>query len=458
MIKLPSFSLFTRLYLTVSLAVIISATLSFFIIEKMKTQTAVDEYVFFTDHLYHILLDEEKVVLNSEVSQFDEEVHHFEDFLMSWQIRLSPPPYEGITLLGNTDEVIVYFNDQDQYISVYKLPNVDAWLLITENNLYSFDEPEDFEHEHPLEEGFFRKYTFDEIAEVSLLLIVMLSAIAAIYWPIRIFQRQLEKLIDVQRQFGVGDMHVRADKQFTKPLDELANSFNSMAGSIANTVNENQIFAQAVPHEVRTPLSRIQLAVGLLKKNNNDQQQIELLNNIDNYIDDMGDLINQVVALSKLNLVESRAGIPKLQKVALAEFVEARVDALDCKKKLKVICDLDKTLEVEVNPAYLRLLVDNLLKNAAIYGREELIITLSKHNGLIELSVQDDGVGIPKEYLKTIFTPFFRVDLSRNRKTGGLGLGLAISKAASKKMHCQLSVENTPSKGAKFTCTFTDTK
>jgi len=79
---------------------------------------------------------------------------------------------------------------------------------------------------------------------------------------------------------------------------------------------------------------------------------------------------------------------------------------------------------------------------------------LVESNGHIELSVADDGDGIPEEFLETIFVPFYRLDVSRSRKTGGLGLGLAISKAACTRMDCKITVENIPTAGAKFTCRF----
>lgn len=435
------------------MAVIISGTISFFIIDKMKTQTAVDEYVFFTDHLYHILLKEKNVVLNTPKEEFDLEVQHFKDFLMSWQIKLTPPPYDDLGFLGKTSEVSVYFNNQGQYISVYKLPNMEAWLLIIENNLYSFDEAEDFEHKHPLEEGFFSKYSFNEVAEICLLLIVILSAVAAIYGPIRLFQRQIESLIAIQHQFGTGDLRIRAHEKFCKPINQLADSFNYMASSITDTVNENQIFAQAVPHEVRTPLSRIQLAVGLLKKNNTDAQQLELLNNIDNYIDDMSELTRQVVAFSKLNSVDYQDESVLAQEIVIADFIESRITVSKCDKQLNIIRHFDDSITLTLNPAYLRLLVDNLLQNACTHAKQQLTISLHLEDDIIVLIIEDDGDGIPAEYLDAIFIPFSRIDVSRNRKTGGLGLGLAISKAACKRMNSELTVENS-AKGARFICRF----
>jgi len=454
MIKLPSLSLFTRLYLTIIVAVVFSGTISFILLEKLKIQTAVADYVFFTDHIYHNLLEQKKVVLDSDLKELNEDVHDIKDMMMSWQIKLSPPPYDDSILLGSTREVEVYINTKEQYLAIYEFPKLDAWLVISENNLFSFDEDEDFEHKEPLEETFFSQYSFHDYTEVTLLLTILVSVVGGIYWPIKIIQNQIESLIEIQQEFGKGNMRVRAHDDFSKPLNELADSFNSMANSIMDTVNENQIFAQAVPHEVRTPLSRIQLAVGLLSRNNHDKQQLELLGNIDTYIDDMSELIRQVVAFSKLNTVKKDTESSLDTLVELNPFIEARLKLLKCEEKHVITRHLDHTLTFKTNPAYLRLLLDNLFKNASIHAKSHITISLSKQESHIELIVEDDGAGIPSGHIDTIFIPFARLDQSRNRKTGGLGLGLSIASAACKRMNSQITVENRAAGGAKFICRF----
>jgi signal transduction histidine kinase len=367
---------------------------------------------------------------------------------------LSPPPYDDSILLGSTREVEVYINTKEQYLAIYEFPKLDAWLVISENNLFSFDEDEDFEHKEPLEETFFSQYSFHDYTEVTLLLAILVSVVGGIYWPIKIIQNQIESLIEIQQEFGNGNMHIRAHDGFSKPLNELADSFNFMANSLTDTVNENQIFAQAVPHEVRTPLSRIQLAVGLLSRNNNDKQQMELLGNIDTYIDDMSELIRQVVAFSKLNTVQNKSEFSLDTVVELGDFIESRLELLKCEEKHVITRHIDQTLVFKTNPAYLRLLLDNLFKNASIHAKNNITISLSQYDNRIVLIVEDDGAGIPNEHLDTIFIPFARLDQSRNRKTGGLGLGLSISNAACKRMNSQLTAENSPTGGAKFVCRF----
>jgi signal transduction histidine kinase len=456
MTKFTSLSLFSRLYLTIAIAVIVSGTLTFLFIEKLNEQSDIDDYVIFTDFIYERLVKQEKLPPQLPLKTINKEKNFLVDFSISWQIVLDKKsPCDDCELLGQSADVNVYSNSYAQYFAVYKLPEVKAWLVISEDDLVLLvDEEGGSNYPEAIEGEDIIDYSFDDITPIALLIVVLITIGSAIYWPIRAIQAQIESLVKTQHQFGIGDMKARATQQFNKPLDELASSFNSMASSITETVNENQVFAQAVPHEVRTPLSRIQLAVGLLSRNNVDKQQIELLGNIDTYIGDINELISQVVAFSKLNAVNDECEFSLYQSIELDLFIESRIKATKCEEKVKVVRQISDSVEITTDPVYLRLLLDNLLKNASTHASTSLTVSLKKVEDHIELSIEDDGDGIPSEYFDTIFIPFSRLDVSRSRKTGGLGLGLAIAKAACKRMNSQLSVENIPHSGAKFICRF----
>ncbi|ARD44368.1 HAMP domain-containing sensor histidine kinase [Colwellia sp. PAMC 21821] len=450
MVKFTSLSIFTRLYLIIAIAMVFSGTVSVLIIEKIHVQGAIDDYVKFTDKIYADLLKEKKIDHNTSLQKLNKDVHKVEGYLISWKITLNKDtPCHDCEYVAHSGDVEVHKNNENQWFAVYKLPDVAAWLVIFENNIFNFESDDDSE-----EKNFFSELTFHDIEDMTQLMIVFFTIAMAIYWPVRAIKRQIESLINIHHQFGAGNLQARANVKLTKPLNELANSFNMMASAINDTVNENQVFAQAVPHEMRTPLSRIQLAVGLLSQNNENKQQVALLDNIDTYIEDMSVLIDQVVSFSKLNTLKEFDEASLYQNIALGEFIKARIEAVECTQKLNVTCELNDTLHITTNPAYLRLLVDNLLKNACIHAKQNMIVSLDESNGHIELSVADDGDGIPEEFLETIFVPFYRLDVSRSRKTGGLGLGLAISKAACTRMDCKITVENIPTAGAKFTCRF----
>ncbi|SQH75716.1 Sensor histidine kinase [Shewanella benthica] len=270
---------------------------------------------------------------------------------------------------------------------------------------------------------------------------------------------------------------LRASPKLSEPVKALATSFNQMAESITETVKENQIFAQAVPHEMRTPQSRIQLATGLLRKSSTQPQQVALLDNIDTYIDDIDELTKQVLTFSKLNAAIGEDKSIGKQVIKLEAYLDERIAQLNQDNTKNVILYCHQQ-ELECDPAYLRLMFDNLVKNAIRYAKSTVIICVEIKEDLdtsktligkssnwtaaskkvnqadtqLIITVADDGPGIAKEDFDAIFIPFSRLDKSRNLQTGGLGLGLAIAKAATKRMSGELNVSRNPDGGASFSC------
>lgn len=447
MVKLSSVSLFTRLYISIALAVIFSATITFVIIDYYFIQNDIEEFVNHTDEIYQDLLRDYESSIDKESLSITSYQFDSEEITIQWQPLKTEFKCLQCEHIGSVGTVEVYTSDVHEFIAVYTLDRFKSKLVIKFS-----DNKNDADHQPKI----IANYDLDDLAPFILLFTVLTSIGFTIYWPVRSMQKQINQLIETQKDFGYGNMKVRSNHKLTKPLNKLADSFNTMADSITNTVNENQIFAQAVPHEVRTPLSRIQLATGLLRQNSENDFQRDLLHNIDTYIDDIDELISQIVEFSKLNNVTRDEDYDYYQTINFVAFIHSRIKALKPNKKLDFSLNVDDKIEITTNPVYLRLLIDNLVKNAMAYAKHEIIISLKlNNNGSTIFSVEDDGPGIPNQDYKTIFMPFSRLDKSRSRKTGGLGLGLAISKAACKKMNGDISVINNHIGGAKFTCTLT---
>lgn len=284
-----------------------------------------------------------------------------------------------------------------------------------------------------------------------LLLLGLLALLIAlfIYWPVQQLQRQINQLINTNRAFGTGDLHVRASQQLSYPLNNLADSFNNMANSISQSVKENQIFSQAIPHEIRTPLSRIQMASALLDKLTTEPEHKALLQDVNTNIKDINHLISQVVTYCRLQLQQNSA-TGEQHKLHLLSFIHSRLQLLHTGNPIKVLLDVDEELQLRIDPILLRLLLDNLLKNAFIHASASIRIHCSQSSSGVELKVEDDGPGIAPEQYDNVFIPFCRLDQSRNQQTGGLGLGLSICKIASAKLNAQLYISTSTLGGASF--------
>ena len=153
------------------------------------------------------------------------------------------------------------------------------------------------------------------------------------------------------------------------PLNQLASSFNEMAQQLSETVTENKIFAQAVPHELRTPLSRIQLAAGILRTDCHLPEQQQLLDNIDQYIVDIDQLFSQVITFSQVNTHSTQQHYQEIMLKSLA----TRISRFTSSATTVIEVNISDDLSVFSEPAYLRLITENLIKNAIDHCRTTII-------------------------------------------------------------------------------------
>lgn len=377
------------------------------------------------------------------------------------------PSCQLITRINNTS----YYQMLDGGRLVeFKLPNAKSNIVIYEKNeseIKPEDLPEDLVEE--LAEGFTGGILDDEDVDfvfLSLILVTSLFLGIAIYWPIKNLQNQINTLIDTHQQFGSGNMTAKANEDIQKPLDKLASSFNDMALAIADNVKERDTFSQAIPHEVRTPLSRIQLASGLIRRKSTDLDILALVDDVDNYVVDINELISQIVEYSKINStavtgtssnLTNENELDQFQTIELKAFIESRLHLLAKNQNKECILTVDESIEITTNPFYLRLLVDNFIKNAFNHAQTKIKLSASvilfNNEQQLTITIEDDGVGVPIEDRETIFIAFARLDKSRSRKTGGLGLGLPIAKAAATKMTGKIVVSESPLGGAQFSFT-----
>lgn len=430
-------SLFTRLYITIFFVVFGSLLLTKLATEAYYEQ---EEFQYFKRDSHSIFnAINNDFIKNNSPDKFIPSVPFPYDRDYIAKLRHVPPG----TLckrcrLITADSLITYFElKQGEHAAQHQLRD-NLSVLISEKT----DEQRGREEHLHLE---------DVIYEIMVIMAAILIALA-LYWPISALQSQIKELIASHRQFGNGKMHARANVSIQKPLDQLARSFNHMADSISDSVKESEVFAHAIPHEVRTPLSRIQLAAGLIRQQQDSEQVVEMLDNIDKYVIDINQLINQIVEFSKLNRQDIDQHYQHFESIDVIEFVEQRLAILASDTNKTVNIDAPSPVEFTTNPVYLRLLVDNFIKNALSHAQSKVTLAISCNTqNPLQISVSDDGPGIDEHERESVFMPFSRLDKSRSRKTGGLGLGLAIAKAAGRKMQGEITITTSPLSGAQFT-------
>ena len=331
----------------------------------------------------------------------------------------------------------VYLVEDNLYAAVFPLPNSAKSLMFSENR--DFFEPQ------------FEWYEDSELMFViGLIAWIFVSLGVFVYVPIRHLHNQINQLNRASRRFGCGEFSARIDSDnFRLPLKELAESFNHMADDIEGHVRQSQIYTQAIPHEVRTPLSRIQLASDMARRNA-VQEQEPFFDDIDRYVDDISSLTASVVQISRVGGLTERE-LLDTQNLLPEHWLKQRIDRQEhYNKQISFHASLTEPAPaMDVLETLANLVIDNLLQNAFRYAGAAVAITLIGFDNTLVIDIEDDGAGIPKDKYDEIFLAFSRLDESRH--SDGFGLGLTIASEAAKRLNWRISLGESELGGARFT-------
>lgn len=237
--------------------------------------------------------------------------------------------------------------------------------------------------------------------------------------PLKSFASQVENV----QPDNLADMKISEDvlpefKQFSK-------SFNGMLDRLDDGFSAQRQFTGNAAHELRTPLALMQAQIELFSVEHSDIQHdtAELLKLLQEQTERMSQMTKTLLEMSELRTVPCNDVI---ELAPMFEEVFADLAPLAEKRGITLECDGDGTI-IGSDTLIYRMLF-NLTENAIRYNRpnESVRVCVSERNGQIFIRVRDNGNGIPEQYRESIFQPFFRVDKSRSRKYGGVGLGLAL--------------------------------
>lgn len=240
------------------------------------------------------------------------------------------------------------------------------------------------------------------------------------------------KLREATHQFAEGDLATRVGPQMGRRRDELADlgrDFDAMAERIEELVNAQQRLLGDISHELRTPLARLNVAVELAA----DTAQGETCNYLDRIKEESAELDSLIGQLLTLQRLESNTTVLKMP-LDLAGLVSHIAEDVDFEARARgtrvEVRQLDEC-QVEGNVELLKSAVQNITRNAVLHaGGSHVQVGVERVGDLALVSVRDFGAGVPEESLERLFDPFYRVDNDRDRKSGGTGLGMSITKRA----------------------------
>ena len=204
-------------------------------------------------------------------------------------------------------------------------------------------------------------------------------------------------------------------------LTSLANNLDDMSARVSQLIQTQKEMTAALSHEIRTPLARVRFAAAVLE-GQVDEELRDQLRAVNTDVQQIDDLISDMLDYARLDHPGMRMNT---QAVPLEPWLR-QIVAASAPNDRQVLVNHQGLDSAWMEPRLMELAVSNLLVNALRYAKSQVLLSVVRDHDLYRLVVEDDGEGIPEAERATVFLAFTRLDTSRNRKTGGFGLGLAI--------------------------------
>ena len=267
--------------------------------------------------------------------------------------------------------------------------------------------------------------------------------------PIREFSDKIEK---VQAQ-NLADSRIEENQ--VEELNQLSVSYNKMLERLSDAFEIQRQFTANAAHELRTPLALMQVQLDLynsIRHPGSDEDTLQTIKMVTEQNDRLGKMVKTLLDMSELQTVGRD---DKIIVDALVDEVLADLEPLAQEKNIKLIGKCENITMVGSDILIYRL-VYNLVENAIKYNHAggQVTVTADRKEKQVCLSVADTGNGIPEELRDRVFEPFFRVDKSRSRALGGVGLGLALVREIVRVHDGSITVRSNPSGGTIFDVMF----
>ena len=267
--------------------------------------------------------------------------------------------------------------------------------------------------------------------------------------PIREFSDKIE---EVQAQ-NLSDS--RIEENNVKELNQLGISYNKMLERLSDAFEIQRQFTANAAHELRTPLALMQVQLDLYNSAShpgNDADTLQTIKMVTEQNDKLNRMVKTLLDMSELQTVGRD---DKIILDAIVEEVLADLEPLAQEKNIKLIGKCEDATMIGSDILIYRL-VYNLVENAIKYNHPlgQVTVTAYQRNKHVYLSVEDTGSGIPKELRERVFEPFFRVDKSRSRELGGVGLGLALVREIVRVHDGSICIKSGKTEGTIFEVTF----
>jgi signal transduction histidine kinase len=227
----------------------------------------------------------------------------------------------------------------------------------------------------------------------------------------------------------------------------MANAFNDMTKCIREMLQARGQLLLDVSHELRSPLTRLKVALEFLPNS-------EVKENIREDVDEMEMMVREILETARL---ADKHGRLDIQPVNVAELICKTAAGFENRPLCICLDSIPDEIIIDADANLARTVLKNILNNALKYSgpsNKPVTIHVDRKNEFVVIRIRDNGIGIPKEDLPYIFEPFYRVDKSRSKDTGGYGLGLSLCKTIMEAHGGKIEIESAPASGTRVSLFF----
>ncbi|MDV7338430.1 ATP-binding protein [Terasakiella sp. A23] len=286
-----------------------------------------------------------------------------------------------------------------------------------------------------------RKRLFSSTTYVFVLWMVgsslLLFGVAIIFMRNQV--RPIRRLAVAADAFGKRQNVERFKPEGAREVRQAATAFLKMKARIERQIEQRTRMLAGVSHDLRTPLTRMKLQLALMGENDDTK--------------DLSDDISEMEHMLEGYLAFARGeGGEQTEETNLSELIESIVNAMK-RKGIAIDYHCEGQIYLQVRPHAFRRAVTNIIENAGRYGKH-VSVRVGQRSDMIEVTVDDDGPGIPEDKREEVFKPFYRLDQSRNIQTGGVGLGLSIVQDVVRTHGGDIKLDVSPQKGLRARLSF----
>ncbi len=284
----------------------------------------------------------------------------------------------------------------------------------------------------------------------QLLLLTMLVSTPLLLWLAWAISRPARRLQQAAERVATGQFSPDPKlEQGSVEFQQAGASFNQMVQAINQMIGGQQRLLSDISHELRSPLTRLRMATALAKRKQGESKE---LSRIDTEAERLEQMISELLELSRMQVNSHQQREASDAHSLWFEMLEdAQFEAEQCQKTLSY--NPLQAWPISGNPNLLISAVENVVRNAIKYGDDVIQIQIEPVGRQLQITVDDNGDGVPDDELNDIFRPFYRVSTARDRSSGGTGLGLAITESAIRQHSGTIVASRSPLGGLRMNIT-----